>query len=371
MWQRLQKVIAAAGVASRRHAEELIAQGRVKVNGEIIREMGTMVDPETQEILVNGQRLEITVEKRYIALHKPVGYVSTVSDPYAEKKVTDLVQIPGVRLVPAGRLDADTEGLILLSNDGDFVFKVTHPSQSLGKTYLATVEGFPTKKAVLKLGRGLMLEGETRPTAPAGARFTGNGPEPHTSIIELTLHEGRNRQVRRMMERIGHPVKRLVRIRVGPVRLGELQPGQWRDLTRTEIQRIRAGGETANRVVDAEEEKSVKPGRRPIKSRPAGRPREEERAPMANQGKKVDRATSPVKPRRPEGERRNETGDRGRSRPGPGEDNRKFAEKRLQIHEDRVDGRVSARGERNAPDGRGGKRPGAVPRDNRRGEQNT
>ena len=178
MQQRLQKAIAAAGIASRRHAEELIAAGRVRVNGEIVREMGMLVDTATQKITVDGRPLMADVERRYIALNKPLGYVSTVWDPYVTKKVTDLVDIPGARLVPAGRLDADSEGLILLSNDGDFVYKVTHPSQSMGKTYLATVEGFPQKKTVQKLARGPDARRGGTPDRARRSEVCGSRAEP-------------------------------------------------------------------------------------------------------------------------------------------------------------------------------------------------
>lgn len=384
MQQRLQKAIAAAGIASRRHAEELIAAGKVRVDGKVIREMGVLVDPKTQNITVDGKPLESGGEKRYIALHKPVGYVSTLSDPYVDKKVTDLVPIPGVRLVPAGRLDADSEGLILLSNDGDFVYKVTHPSQSLGKTYLATVEGVPVKQTVQKLAKGLMLEGEERPTAPAGAKYLGPGPEPNTSIVELTLHEGRNRQVRRMLDRVGHPVLRLIRVRVGPVALGDLAPGAWRDLTRAEITRIRQGGKAANNTAvpdksgTAEKPRPGRPGAKPIYRKPI----EEPGGSTAKHRTEIQRKPSPRTPppgarverdraQGPKGEVQNETGNRGRSRPGPGQDNRKPAPKRVQIHQDRVNGRVPSRGEHNPPHRRGGKGPGALPDDNRGSQQDT
>ncbi|GAB4452974.1 MAG: pseudouridine synthase [Armatimonadaceae bacterium] len=314
MWQRLQKAIAAAGIASRRRAEELIAAGRVQVNGETVREMGTMVDPETQTITVDGTEITAKVTRRYIALHKPVGYVSTVSDPYAPQKVTDLVEIPGVRLVPAGRLDADSEGLMLLSNDGDFIYRVTHPSQSLGKTYLATVEGKPSVEAIRRLTKGLLLPGEQRPTAPAGARLVGDGPEPHTSVVELTLHEGRNRQVRRMLYQVGHPVLRLVRVQVGPVVLGNLKPGKWRDLTPDEVTKIRRGGTAANdATVPA---KSPKTG---------GAKPQEPGDSMTNHRTVSKRTPRKVVAERPKGERNNEADHRGRSRPGSRQDYRKSA----------------------------------------------
>jgi len=210
------------------------------VNGEIVTAQVTNVDPERDTITVSGTTISIATQRQYIALNKPAGYVSTVSDPHADHKVVDLVTIPGARLVPVGRLDADSEGLILLSNDGDFVFKVTHPSQSMGKTYIATVRGRPNAEAVDRLSRGLKLS-DGFVTAPAGAKIVGKGQQSGTSLMELTLHEGRYRQVRRMLETVGHPVLRLIRIRVGPVMLGALQPGEWRHLTEDELRLIEEG----------------------------------------------------------------------------------------------------------------------------------
>jgi 23S rRNA pseudouridine2605 synthase len=181
--QRLQKALAAAGVASRRAAEELIASGRVWVDGKPVTTPGTLVDPDTQEISVDGGKpITISVKRYYIALHKPAGYVSTVRDRHAPQKVTDLVNLPGVRLVPVGRLDADTEGLLLLSDDGDFVYNVTHPSRSVGKTYIATVQGTPDDDAIKRLGKGLNI-GEGEFTAPASARKLGKGYEKGTFMV--------------------------------------------------------------------------------------------------------------------------------------------------------------------------------------------
>jgi pseudouridine synthase len=343
MWQRLQKAIAAAGLASRRRAEELIAQGRVQVNGQTITEMGFPVDPDTQKITVDGKLLVIPDEKRYIALHKPVGYVCTLADPYAKKRVTDLVDLPGVRLVPAGRLDADSEGLILLSNDGDFVYKVTHPSQNLGKTYLATVEGTPSKDAIQKLTKGLLLPGESRLTSPAGAKLVGSGPEANTSIVEMTLHEGRNRQVRRMLYQVGHPVIRLVRKRVGPVLLEPLKPGEWRDLTAKEVAQIRRGG------------KEAKP--ESLASKAAQNPKEEPGS-MPNHGTVTRRTRKKEVTERPKGKTENETGNRSGTRPRPGQNHGKPAPKRVQVHQNRVNRRVPPRGQHHPPDGGGGEGTG-------------
>ena len=295
---RLQKAIADAGVASRRRAEELIKGGRVKVDDIVVTEMGILVNPTTQKIVVDGKRLKDTEKRTYVALHKPPGYVSTVSDPHAEKKVVDLVTIAGVKLKPAGRLDADSEGLILLSDDGDFIFKVTHPSNSLGKKYHVTVEGSPDSDALNRLARGLTLPGETRKTAKAEVTKLGRSSKGITQL-EMVLHEGRKRQIRRMLDTIGHPVVRLVRVQVGPVLLGTLVPGQWRELTRWEVEAIMA--------YNVPEVKG-------------------------------------------EGSAQNETSHRRGPRPGSGKDQRKSAEKRVQVYKDRLNGGLPSGGEHNVVD---------------------
>ncbi|MBC8140259.1 MAG: rRNA pseudouridine synthase, partial [Armatimonadetes bacterium] len=192
-------MLAAAGIASRRKAEEYITAGRVRVNGEPVTAQGTNVDPDTDTITVDGETISVNAKRYYVALNKPLGYVSTVSDPFAEKKVVDLVKIPGSRLVPVGRLDADSEGLILLSDDGDFVFKVTHPTQSMGKTYVVTVKGKPTVDAIKRISKGLKLA-DNYTTAPAKVTDLGRGNEPGSTVLELVLHEGKYRQVRRMLD---------------------------------------------------------------------------------------------------------------------------------------------------------------------------
>lgn len=406
MQQRLQKLLAAAGIASRRRAEEIIAAGRVAVDGEVVRQLGTVVDPDVQKVTFDGEAVKVAHRRHYIALHKPAGYVSTVSDPHAEKKVTDLVQIPGARLVPVGRLDADSEGLLLLSDDGDFVFKVTHPSQSLGKTYVVTVVGKPDEETLKRLSRGLRLEGESRKTAPANATWAGKGREKGTHIIEMVLHEGRNRQIRRMLEMVGHPVVRLVRTRVGPVELGILPEGQWRPLTRDEVAAIfehgrKPAGEPSNVTAKgggpASRAGSGAPGR---PGAPAGRPRPGSGAPRSagygggqrdgggpsgNGGARAQQQyRGPGAPPRGgtggsngggpvqrNNQRTHETGNRSNPRPGPGQDHGKPAPQRLQVHQDRLHGRVPPRGQRDAADRRGGEGRGQGPRDHRRGQQDS
>jgi len=209
----------------------MIAAGRVAVDGVTVTEPGTKIDPDSARVTVDGRPLQQPSERYYIAVHKPVGYVCTVSDKFAEHKVVDLVDIPGARLVPAGRLDADSEGLVILSNDGDFIQQVTHPSNSTGKTYRVTVWGLPEDSTLRRLANGLVISDGERPTAPATVKVVSRRP----TVLEMVLHEGRNRQIRRMMDTVGHRVLRLIRTRVGPVELGELPPGAWRELTRFEI----------------------------------------------------------------------------------------------------------------------------------------
>jgi pseudouridine synthase len=357
MEQRLQKVLAAAGFASRRKAEELIAAGRVRVDGEVITQPGTTVDPDRQKVTLDGQPVKVARQRHYVALNKPAGYVSTVSDPHAPQKVTDLVQIPGARLVPVGRLDADSEGLILLSDDGDFVYKVTHPSQSLGKTYIVTVQGTPDEDALGRLSRGLMLAGEKRPTAPAGVKMLAKGREKGTSVLEVMLHEGRNRQIRRMMETVGHPVLRLVRTRVGPIEIGRLQTGEWRSLTADEV---RAVMEHGRKPTGAASNKS--PSKAPARPGPQtgpGRPNTHGGRPGGTGANGPSKRTT---------ERTHETGNRSHPRPGPGQDHGKPAPGRVQVHQDRLHGRVPPRGQRDPADRRGGEGRGQGPWDHRRGQ---
>ncbi len=227
--QRLQKILSRAGVASRRAAEELITAGRVTVNDRIAT-LGASADPETDRIAVDGAPISFP-ERVAIALHKPSGYVTTVKDDRGRRTVMDLVP-PAAGLHPVGRLDYATEGLLLLTNDGALTLALTHPRHEVDKTYLATVVGVPDQADLERLSSGIQLEDGR--TAPAEARLEGTAPG--GAIVSLVLHEGRNRQVRRMLEAVGHPVRRLVRTAIGPVRLGDLQPGRWRALSPDEVE---------------------------------------------------------------------------------------------------------------------------------------
>jgi 23S rRNA pseudouridine2605 synthase len=230
--ERLQKVLARAGLGSRRVCEELIADGRVTVNGEVAV-LGRRVDPEHDAVELDGVPVVVRDDLVYYLLNKPTGYVSTASDPHAEHTVVELVPSTP-RVFPVGRLDADTEGLLLLTNDGALTQLLTHPSFGVVKTYLAEVDGDPAPAAIRRLREGVELD--DGPTAPARVKVVQRRGA--TAALELGIHEGRNRQVRRMCEAVGHPVRRLVRTRIGPLRDGRLAPGTWRALTPSEVRRL-------------------------------------------------------------------------------------------------------------------------------------
>lgn len=229
---RLQKVLAAAGVASRRASEDLIARGRVEVNGEVVREQGIRVDPIRDIIRVDGARIPPPRSHVYVVLNKPRGVVSTMDDPQGRPTLQDFVRRPrGDRLFHVGRLDADTEGLIILTNDGEFAQRMMHPSYEVPKTYLAEVAGQVENATLRRLAAGITLDdGPVRPDKVKLLQRTGDH-----SLVSITLHEGRNRIVRRMFETVGHPVRRLCRTAIGPVRLDQLRSGQVRDLSRAEL----------------------------------------------------------------------------------------------------------------------------------------
>jgi len=228
---RLQKVLARAGVASRRGAEELIAQGRVSVDGEVVREQGRRVDPERAVIKVDGRRIEVRSGMVYLALNKPVGVHTTMRDQRGRKCVGDFVRDRPERLFHVGRLDADTEGLLLLTNDGELAHRLMHPSFHVLKTYLAEVDGAAPRSLGKRLRAGIELD--DGPVAVDG--YTEIQKLPGRTLVEVVLHEGRNRIVRRMFAAVGHPVRRLVRTAIADIRLGDLKPGTMRELTPQEI----------------------------------------------------------------------------------------------------------------------------------------
>jgi pseudouridine synthase len=235
---RLQKILSASGVASRRASEQMILDGRVTVNGETVRELGTKADPDKDAIKVDGRRIKTAVPHRYIALYKPKGYVTTRKDPEGRRTVMDLIG-EGSYIYPVGRLDYDSEGLLLMMSDGDLAARLMHPRHEVDKVYEVIVAGVPEPKAIEKLRKGVFIEGGR--TSPAAVRVenTVKGARPTTKLT-IGIHEGRNRQIRRMCSAVGLPVWALRRVRMGPIGLGRLKPGQWRDLTPDEIRRLKS-----------------------------------------------------------------------------------------------------------------------------------
>ena len=231
---RLQKYLAGCGVASRRAAEKLIADGHVRVNGEIVTQMGILVS-DGDAVQVDGNLVTPEIEKHYIMYHKPAGEVTTVSDPEGRATVLDKFKDYPVRLFPVGRLDYDSEGLILLTNDGDLAEQMLHPSREVEKVYLARVSNQVSPESAMRMERGVMVDG--RLTSRAKARILS--VQPLFTDMMITIHEGRNRQVRKMVEAIGHEVVQLRRVRFGPLRLDDLPRGQWRPLTYSEIDALK------------------------------------------------------------------------------------------------------------------------------------
>ncbi len=229
---RLQKYMAMCGVASRRNSEAIIQEGRVRVNNQVVRELGTKIEIGSDEVSVDGKVIKIPNKKYYIMLNKPVGYVSTVNDQFDRPTVIDLLKEEiKTRIFPVGRLDYDTEGLLILTNDGDFSYKVTHPKFHVNKTYIAVLKGGITISGLAALRRGVKIEDYTTSPAEVELLDAVNG---HTSV-KITIHEGRNRQVRKMFEAIGCKVVGLQRVSIGKVELGNLPLGRWRYLTSHEI----------------------------------------------------------------------------------------------------------------------------------------
>ena len=235
---RLQKFLAMAGIASRRKCEELIEQGLVTVNGKVITELGTKVDIETDKVFYNGNEVKISENEHvYILLNKPIGYVTTADDQFGRDTVLDLVKKVNKRVVPVGRLDMYTSGALILTNDGDFVYKVTHPKHEITKTYTVTVKGITLEEEVQKLRDGVEIEGGYI-TKPAKARIIKTDKEKNQSRIEIEIHEGKNRQVRKMCEAIGKKVLALHRSKIGNVGVKDLKIGTWRYLKDKEVEQI-------------------------------------------------------------------------------------------------------------------------------------
>lgn len=238
MEQRLQKLIAAAGITSRRHAEELISAGQVTVNGRVVKELGAKADPEKVHIKVKGQLINPLLEhqqKIYVLLNKPKGYLSSLSDPEKRPLVTDLIPTSLGRLHPVGRLDFNTEGLLLLTNDGEFTNVITSARNGIPKVYRVKVKGQPGDKAIERLRRGISID-EGERTAPAHVKRLRESDA--NAWFEVTLHEGRNQQIRKMFDAIGHSVIKLARIRIGSLNDNFLRVGEWRRLTEAEVRRL-------------------------------------------------------------------------------------------------------------------------------------
>jgi 23S rRNA pseudouridine2605 synthase len=232
---RLQKLIASTGLASRRKAERMIAEGLVTVNGKVVRELGTKVDPSRDHVKVNGRHLRAVQPYVYLMLNKPKGVVSTLEDPEGRPTVKDLLRGVSVRVFPVGRLDFDSQGLMLLTNHGELAQALLHPRYHVLKTYLIKVKGVLTREEMDQLARGVTLE--DGPTGPATVRPVRKAEQ--NSWLEITIHEGRKHQVKRMLEAVGHPVLKLARVRFGPLSLGDLEPGEFRYLTDREANAIR------------------------------------------------------------------------------------------------------------------------------------
>jgi 23S rRNA pseudouridine2605 synthase len=246
---RLQKILSSAGVASRRTAETLIEQGRVSVNGTTVTTLGTRADPDSDDIRVDGRRVKGPQRRRYILLYKPRGYISTRSDPQHRPTVIDLLSKGGVReyIYPVGRLDYDSEGLLLLTSDGDLAARLTHPRHGVEREYEVRVRGVPDDHELSRLSKGISLDGRRTAPAEVALQTVIEAESGQQALLTFVIQEGRNRQVRDMCDAIGHPVVRLRRVRIGPIADEHIRPGEFRDLTPREIAQL----ERATRVTAA------------------------------------------------------------------------------------------------------------------------
>lgn len=235
MEERLQKYLANSGIASRRKCEELILQGKVEVNGKIVAELGVKVDPDKDSIRFDGKEIKPTKKLIYIVLNKPIGYVTTADDQFGRDTVLDLVKVKE-RIVPVGRLDMYTSGALILTNDGDFVYKVTHPKHEIEKTYTVTVKGIVQNNEIEQLRNGVKIDDYT--TKPARVKILKTDIEKNISRLEITIHEGKNRQVRKMCEAIGRKVLALHRSKIGNIGVKDIELGKWRYLQNSEVQKL-------------------------------------------------------------------------------------------------------------------------------------
>jgi 23S rRNA pseudouridine2605 synthase len=239
MQERLQKIIAHAGVSSRREAEAMIREGRVTLNGRVVSELGTRADPDRDHIKVDGKLITKAEPHRYILLYKPKEVMTTVEDPQGRRTVIELVRGIRERIYPVGRLDFHSEGLVLLTNDGELAFKVSHPTHGSVKTYSVKVRGVPEERLVDKLRRGITIDGKrTLPCDIERMHTTGKRDDEGNSWFEVKLREGRTQQIRKMFQAVGHPVSKLRRVAIGPISDPKLTPGVWRELTKQEVKML-------------------------------------------------------------------------------------------------------------------------------------
>ena len=237
--ERLQKIIAHAGFASRREAETMIREGRVTVNGRVVTELGSRADADRDHIKVDGKLITRAEPHRYILLYKPKEVMTTVEDPQGRRTVIDLIRGVRERIYPVGRLDFQSEGLVLLTNDGDLAFKVSHPKHGSVKTYHVKVRGVPQDRLIEKLERGITIDGKrTLPCEIARMKTTGRTDDEGNSWFEVRLREGRTQQIRKMFQAVGHPVSKLRRVAIGPISDPKLTPGVWRELTKSEVKQL-------------------------------------------------------------------------------------------------------------------------------------
>lgn len=234
---RLQKFMADCGIASRRKCEEYILEGKVKINGETVNKLGIKVNPQKDEIIFEGEKIKKEEKKVYILLNKPIDYVTTVHDQFERKNVLELIKGVKERLVPVGRLDMYTSGALILTNDGDFVYKVTHPKHEINKTYVVTLKGIFNSDSKKRLETGVQIEDYK--TKPAKVKILKIDEEKNTSRVEITIHEGKNRQVRKMCETLGYKVLALHRTKIGVLSVNGLKIGEWRYLRKEEIERLK------------------------------------------------------------------------------------------------------------------------------------
>jgi 23S rRNA pseudouridine2605 synthase len=266
--ERLQKIIARAGFASRREAEQMIREGKVTVNGKVVTELGTKADSVADHVKVDGRLITRPEAHRYILLYKPKEVMTTVHDPQGRRTVLDIIKGVKERIFPVGRLDFHSEGLILLTNDGELAFQIAHPKHGSIKTYHVKVRGVPEERLVDKLRRGITIDGHrTLPCDIERLRTTGRGEDQGNSWYDVRLREGRTQQIRKMFKAVGHPVTKLKRVAIGPLSDSKLSAGEWRELTKQEVRQLAAEKEPRAPRPAAKRP----PARKPVASKPAVR----------------------------------------------------------------------------------------------------